>query len=85
MSQDLTTDLRAEAAAALAEIAVVAAAKSVALALEGKAPAVKGDPALVRLVLANLVENAVNHAPPGSEVQVQLSEDRRFGWVTVSG
>lgn len=84
IGRDLTTDLRAEAGAALAEIAVVAAAKGVALALEGEAPAVKGDPALVRLILANLVENAVNHAPAGSEVQIQLSADRRFGWLTVS-
>lgn len=83
VSRDLTTDLRTEATTALAEIAVVAAAKGVALALEGQAPAVQGDPALVRLILANLIENAVTHAPAGSEVQVQLSADRRFGWVTV--
>jgi len=84
ISRDLITDLHAEAAAALAEIAVVATAKGVALALEGEAPAVKGDPALVRLVLANLIENAVTHAPAGSEVQIRLSVDRRFGWATVS-
>jgi len=84
IERDLIADLHAEAAAALAEIAVVAAARGVALALEGEAPVVKGDPALVRLILANLVENAVNHAPSGSEVQVQLSADRRFSWVTVS-
>ncbi|USQ98447.1 sensor histidine kinase [Caulobacter sp. RL271] len=84
ITRDLTTDLRAEATAALAEIAVVAAAKGVALALEGEACAVKGDPALARLVLANLIENAVTHAPAGSEVLVRLSVDRRFGWVTVA-
>lgn len=83
-NRDVATDLRAEAAAALAEVAVVATAKGVALALEGEAPTVKGDPALVRLILANLIENAVTYAPAGSEVQVQLSEDRRLGWVTVS-
>ena len=84
IDRGLTADLHAEAATALAEIAVVAAAKGVALAVEGNAPPVNGDPALVRLILANLVENAVHHAPPASEVQVQLSSDRRFGWVTVS-
>ncbi|MBO9710328.1 MAG: sensor histidine kinase N-terminal domain-containing protein [Caulobacter sp.] len=84
IGRDLVADLRAEAATVLAEIAVVAAAKNVALALEGEAPIVKGDPALVRLILANLVENAVNHAPPGTEVQVLLSADRRMGWVSVA-
>ena len=83
IGRDLTTDLRAEATAALAEIAVIAATKEVALALEGEAPRVDGDPALVRLILANLIENAVRHAPPGSEVQVLLSADRRLGWVSV--
>ncbi len=38
----------------------------------------------MRLILANLIENAVRHAPPGSEVQVLLSTDRRLGWITVS-
>jgi signal transduction histidine kinase len=84
IGRDLSMDLRAEVAAALAEIAVVAAAKGVALALEGEAPAVKGDPALVRLILANLIENAVAHAPARSEIQVQLSVDRHFGWVSIS-
>lgn len=84
VARDLLTDPRAEVAAAMAEIAVVAAAKTVSLALEGEAPTVKGDPALVRLVLSNLIENAVDHAPPGSEVQVVLSADDRFGWVTIT-
>jgi signal transduction histidine kinase len=84
VDNDLTTDPRAEVAAALAEIAVVAAARGVALAVEGEAPGVMGDPALVRLAVANLVENAVNHAPAGSEVQVVLSADDKFAWVTIS-
>jgi len=84
IDRDLTADPRAEATTALAEIAVIATAKGVALALEGEAPRVQGDPALVRLILANLIENAVRHAPPNSEVQVLLSADRHLGWVTVS-
>jgi len=84
IDRDQTTDPHAEAAAALAEIAVIAAAKNVALALEGETSRVRGDPALVRLILANLIQNAVRHAPAGSEVQVRLSGDRRLGWVTVS-
>lgn len=81
---DLVADPRAEVAAALAEIAVVAADRGVALAVEGQAPMVVGDPALVRLAVANLVQNAVNYAPGGSEVQVALSTDDKFVWATIS-
>lgn len=84
VGRNLISDPRAEAAAALAQIARVASAKNVALALEGEAPPVKGDPTLVRLILSNLIENAVDHAPPGSEILVVLSQDDDFGWVTVT-
>jgi signal transduction histidine kinase len=84
VGRNLISDPRAEAAAVLAEIARVAAVKDVALALEGEAPLVKADPTLVRLILSNLIENAVDHAPPGSEVQVVLSQDDHFGWVTIT-
>lgn len=66
-------DLHAEASGVLAESALVAAAQGVSLALGGQAPAFDGDPAMARLILSNLVENAVTHSPPGAEVQVALS------------
>jgi signal transduction histidine kinase len=77
-------DLHAEASGVLAESALVAAAQGVSLALGGQAPAFDGDPALARLILSNLVENAVTHSPPGAEVQVTLSASDEQVFLRVS-
>jgi signal transduction histidine kinase len=45
----------------------------VELAFEGHGAFAGGDPVLLRLIAANLVENAINHTPEGSEVTVRLS------------
>ncbi|MDB5476127.1 MAG: two-component sensor histidine kinase [Phenylobacterium sp.] len=66
-------DLRAETVAALADLAPVAARRAVELSFEGAGTYPGGDPVLLRLIAANLVENAINHAPEGSEVAVRLS------------
>lgn len=66
-------DLRDETVAALADLAPVAARRQVELAFEGDGALTGGDPVLLRLIAANLVENAINHAPQGSEVSVRLS------------
>lgn len=66
-------DLAAEVESALADLAPVAAARSVDLAFHGQAAPVRGDPALIRLICANLVENAVRHAPSGSEVVISVT------------
>jgi signal transduction histidine kinase len=66
-------DLRDETVAALADLAPVAARRQVELAFEGDGALPGGDPVLLRLIAANLVENAINHAPEGSEVAVRLS------------
>ena len=50
----------------------MAARRDVELSFEGPETAPAGDPVLLRLIASNLIENAVNHAPPGSEVEVQL-------------
>lgn len=85
IGKDLVTDLKGEASRLLAESAVIAAANGVDLALEGDAPPmVKGDPALVRLILSNLIENALNHAPASSEVQVILSVDQEMAHVVIA-
>ena len=70
-------DLAVEVQAALADLAPVAAEREVDLAFDGPSAAVRGDPALIRLICANLVENAVRHAPPGSEVAVAVSTSER--------
>lgn len=66
-------DLRAETVAALADLAPLAARRQVELAFEGQGQFPSGDPVLLRLVATNIVENAINHAPEGSEVDVRLS------------
>jgi signal transduction histidine kinase len=66
-------DLRAETVAALADLAPVAARRGVELSFEGAGTYPGGDPVLLRLIAANLMENAINHAPQGSEVAVRLS------------
>ena len=67
------SDLRTETVAAIAELAPLAARRDVELSFEGPQAAPSGDPVLLRLIAANLIENAVNHAPPGTEVEVHLS------------
>jgi len=67
------SDLRTETVAAIAELAPLAARREVELSFEGPDAAPNGDPVLLRLIAANLIENAVNHAPAGSEVEVHLS------------
>jgi len=72
-TSDAQVDLRAEAIAAITDLAAVAARRHVELSFAGEPAAMKGDPLLLRLIVSNLVENAVNHAPEGSEVAVTVS------------
>ncbi|WP_304171401.1 ATP-binding protein [Phenylobacterium aquaticum] len=65
-------DLRREAVAALADLAPLAARRGVGFSFEGEVPACPGDPVLLRLIAVNLIENAIHHAPPGSEITVRL-------------
>lgn len=44
--------------------------------------AMKGHPVLIELALRNLVENALNHTPAGTRVEVRLDADGR--WLQVS-
>ena len=66
-------DLREETVAALADLAPVASRRGVELSFDGQGRFLSGDPALLRLIATNLVENAINHTPEGSEVAVRLS------------
>lgn len=69
---------------AAAEFAAEAAARRVTLALEIAAPQarVDADPARLGQALANLVENALRHAPPGSTVHLQT--EARAGEVVLA-
>ncbi|PZQ65079.1 MAG: hypothetical protein DI570_02965 [Phenylobacterium zucineum] len=66
-------DLQAETAAAIADLAPLAASRDVALSFDGPGALAGGDPLLLRLIAANLIENAIHHAPARTEVEVRLS------------
>ena len=63
-------DLAALIASVLGDLDVRASAAEVTLASVIDAPEMSADPDLLRRVLENLVENAIRHAPEGSEVRV---------------
>lgn len=65
-------DLREEAIAAIADLAALATRRGIELSYEGEGEFPSGEPLLLRLIAANLVENAIHHAPAGSEVAVRL-------------
>lgn len=51
----------------------LAAENNIELVLEGKAPIVQGDRALIRRALSNLLSNAIRHTPSGEAVRVRLA------------
>jgi two-component system sensor histidine kinase QseC len=76
-------DLHLLAQRVVAEFAPAADAGGRTLGLEssGSFP-LKGHPVLLELALRNLVENALAHTPPATEVAVELDSARR--WIQVS-
>jgi signal transduction histidine kinase len=77
-------DLRQEAVAAIADLAPLAARRGVGLSFEGEADAPATDPTLLRLIAVNLIENAIHHAPPGSEVTVRLARTHERAYLEVT-
>ncbi|HEX6267140.1 MAG TPA: ATP-binding protein [Burkholderiales bacterium] len=66
-------DLRGLAREALAELAPRALEKNLEVALaEGPAAAADGNPALIAVLLRNLVDNAVRYTPAGGRVRVAV-------------
>jgi two-component system OmpR family sensor kinase len=69
-------DLAALARAAVADAAVAAEARGVDLGLARDEPlAIVGDPDALRILIDNLVDNALRHAPAGSAVDVAVTAD----------
>lgn len=67
--------LRAIAAEVIASIAPTALSQHVRLELtEGKEAAVNGNPVLLRVMLRNLIDNAVRHTPPDTSVRVEIAQ-----------
>jgi signal transduction histidine kinase len=68
-------DARALVASVLDELGPRAAASGVSLEARVEADRVVGDPDLLHRVLANLVDNAIRHAPEASRVVVAVGAD----------
>jgi two-component system sensor histidine kinase QseC len=69
-------DLPALASEVLAEIAPMALARDIDLSLEaGLPPAIRGDRAMLGMMLRNLVDNAIKYTPAGGKVEVRLARD----------
>jgi two-component system sensor histidine kinase QseC len=75
---DETTEpcrLRAIAAEVIASLAPTALSRNVQLELiEGEEVSVLGNPALLRILLRNLIDNAARHTPPGTSVRIDVTE-----------
>lgn len=70
-----TCDLRKLAAEAIAEMAPGAIEKGVEVQLnEGTAISIEGDAGLLRILMRNLIDNAIRYSPSGGSVQVSVSE-----------
>lgn len=82
-SLDGDVDLRAIAVDVISELAPLAIAQDRTLALAGTSDPVviRGNDPAIRTALTNLIENALVHTPPGSQVGVRVCED---GTVEVS-
>ncbi len=68
-------DAGAVVAAVVAELMSRAVAAGVELATEIKAATFRADPELVRRILANLIDNAIRHAPEGTAVRLTVDRD----------
>ena len=77
--------LRFIAAGEIASAAPVALAKGVRIELpEGDETAVRGNPELLRILVRNLIDNAVRHTPSGTTVRVDIGQEQGIGSLSVS-
>ena len=77
--------LRDIAAEVIAELAPAALGKGVQFELlAGDGATVRGNPGLLRVLLRNLLDNAVKHTPPGTLVQVSLTHEHGMTCLSVS-
>jgi two-component system sensor histidine kinase QseC len=69
----------------VAEIVPAALAKAIEIELQGGPPvAVPGDARLIRILLRNLLDNAVRYSPPETAIHVRVDERDGGAFVTVA-
>jgi two-component system sensor histidine kinase QseC len=51
---------------------------------EGEEVSVRGNPVLLRILLRNLIDNAVRHTPPGTTVHINVTEKQGLISLSVS-
>ena len=77
--------LRAIAAEVIASIAPTALSRNVRIELtEGREATVRGNPVLLRILLRNLIDNAVRHTPPETSVRVEIAQEQGHIRLSVS-
>jgi two-component system sensor histidine kinase QseC len=85
---DETTEpcrLRSLAAEVIASLAPTALSRDVHLELaEGEEVSVRGNPALLRILLRNLIDNAARHTPPGTSVHIDFTDKQGRPSLSVS-
>lgn len=84
-AQLVRCDLLALAASVISDMAAQALERNVDLELDATVPViVDGDPALLGILLRNLVDNAVRYSPPGSAVRVDARTECGSGVLSVT-
>jgi signal transduction histidine kinase len=77
-------DLVEVARQAIAEVVAFAASRRIDIELTADAPVrITGDPAMLGVLVRNLVDNAARYAPQGSGVQVRVARDGDAATLTV--
>lgn len=77
--------LRAIAAEVIAAIAPTALSQNVRLELkEGDEAEVRGNPLLLRILLRNLLDNAVRHTGPGTSVRIDIGHEQGQSYLSVT-
>lgn len=77
--------LRTLAAEVIASLAPAALHQNVRLELsDGEEVVVNGSPVLLRILLRNLIDNAVRHTQPGTSVRIDVSDKFGSGFLSVT-
>lgn len=76
-------DARTELLELIDYLSAWAEERNVALSVEGACPPIKGDRAMLRRALTNLLTNAVHHADAGTTIQIHLATDERSALISI--